>query len=194
MHLANINWLAVIIAAVAGWLVGAVWYSVLSKQWLAAQGKTTETAKQEAGGQSLPVLLIIVFVANLIMAVMLSGIMTHVGPFTVRSGMISGALIWFGFVHHRDRDQLRVPGPQADADRDRRRVLARGAAGDRRNSRRVRQIEPHYCHAPRRRGIRRFQSVRVRRSWLWNARFRGCGQYYARACVILLSRGHPDPA
>lgn len=98
MHLANINWLAVIIAAVAGWLVGAVWYSVLSKQWLAAQGKTTETAKQDAAGQSLPILLIIVFVANLIMAVMLSGIMTHVGPFTVRSGMISGALIWFGFV------------------------------------------------------------------------------------------------
>lgn len=98
MHLANINWLAVIIATVAGWLVGAVWYSVLSKQWLAAQGKTMETAKQDAAGQSLPVLLIIVFVANLIMAVMLSGIMTHVGPFTVRSGMISGALIWFGFV------------------------------------------------------------------------------------------------
>lgn len=98
MHLANINWLAVIIAAVAGWLVGAVWYSVLSKQWLAAQGKTMETAKQDAAGQSLPVLLIVVFVANLIMAVMLSGIMTHVGPFTVRSGMISGALIWFGFV------------------------------------------------------------------------------------------------
>jgi Protein of unknown function (DUF1761) len=98
MHLANINWLAVIIAAVAGWLVGAVWYTVLSKQWLAAQGKTMETAKQEAAGQSLPVLLIIVFVADLIMAVMLSGIMTHVGPFTVRSGLISGALIWFGFV------------------------------------------------------------------------------------------------
>ena len=98
MHLANINWLAVIVAGAAGWLVGAVWYSVLSKQWLAAQGKTMETAKQEAAGQSLPVLLVIVFVANLIMAAMLYGIMTHVGPFTIRSGMISGALIWFGFV------------------------------------------------------------------------------------------------
>jgi hypothetical protein len=98
MHLANINWLAVIVAGIAGWLVGAVWYSVLSKQWLAAQGKTMETAKQEPAGQSLPVLLIIVFVANLIMAAMLYGIMIHVGPFTVRLGMISGALIWFGFV------------------------------------------------------------------------------------------------
>ena len=40
----------------------------------------------------------LVFIANLIMAVMLYGIMKHVGPFTIRSGMISGALIWFGFV------------------------------------------------------------------------------------------------
>jgi hypothetical protein len=98
MHLANINWLAVIVAGVAGWLVGAVWYNVLSKQWLAAQGKTMETAKQQAAGQSLPVLLIVVFVANLIMAVMLYGIMTHVGPFTIRAGLISGALCWLGFV------------------------------------------------------------------------------------------------
>lgn len=98
MHLANINWLAVIVAGIAGWLVGAVWYSVLSKQWLAAQGKTMETAQQEAGGRPLPVLLIVVFVANLIMAAMLYGIMTHTGLFSIRAGMISGALIWFGFV------------------------------------------------------------------------------------------------
>jgi hypothetical protein len=98
MHLENINWLAVVVAGAAGWLVGAVWYTVLSKQWLAAQGKTVESAKAEAAGQSLPVLLAVVFVANLIMAAMLYGIMVHVGPFTIRSGMISGALIWFGFV------------------------------------------------------------------------------------------------
>ncbi len=98
MHLASINYLAVIIAAVAGWLVGAVWYSALSNQWLAAQDKTMDMVKQEAVGKSPLVPFILVFVANLIMAVMLYGIMTHVGPFTVRSGMISGALIWFGFV------------------------------------------------------------------------------------------------
>jgi uncharacterized protein DUF1761 len=98
MHLENINWLAVIIAGVAGWLVGAVWYGTLSKQWLAAQGKTMESAKAEAAGKSPLGGYILVFVANLIMAAMLYGIMTHVGQFTIRSGMISGALIWFGFV------------------------------------------------------------------------------------------------
>ena len=58
-----------------------------------------EAAKRERSGKQLaPCAFILVFVANLIMAVMLYGIMRHVGPFTVRSGMISGALIWFGFV------------------------------------------------------------------------------------------------
>ena len=100
MHLANINWLAVIIAAVAAWLIGAVWYSVFSKQWLAAQGKTLASAKKEqaAKGSAAFVPFVLVFVADLIMAIMLYGIMTHVGPFTVRAGLISGALIWFGFV------------------------------------------------------------------------------------------------
>ncbi len=57
-----------------------------------------EQAKREGAGKSPLVPFILVFIANLIMAVMLYGIMRHVGPFTVRSGMISGALIWFGFV------------------------------------------------------------------------------------------------
>jgi len=102
MHLANINWLAVLVAAVAAWILGAVWYGTLSKAWIAAQGKTMEMVKQEqaekVGRVSALLPFLLVFIGNLIMALMLYGIMTHVGPFTIRSGMISGALIWFGFV------------------------------------------------------------------------------------------------
>ena len=32
------------------------------------------------------------------MAFLLSGLMAHVGPLSLRSGIISGALIWVGFV------------------------------------------------------------------------------------------------
>lgn len=42
MTFAGINYLAILIAAVAGWLSGAVWYSALGKRWVAAQGKTLE--------------------------------------------------------------------------------------------------------------------------------------------------------
>jgi hypothetical protein len=99
---ANVNYLAVLVAAVAAWILGAVWYGTFSTAWVAAQGKTMEAIKQEQAAKVgqlsafLPFLL--VFVGNLIMAVMLYGIMKHVGPFTIRAGMISGALCWFGFV------------------------------------------------------------------------------------------------
>jgi hypothetical protein len=40
----------------------------------------------------------VAFVAELVMAWTLAGILFHVGPITVRSGIIAGALCWFGFV------------------------------------------------------------------------------------------------
>jgi len=99
MQFASVNYLAVFVAAVAGWLVGAVWYGVLSKPWVAAQGKTMEGFKQQQAGKRLAFLpFVLVFISNLIMAMMLYGIMKHVGPFTIRAGLISGALIWFGFL------------------------------------------------------------------------------------------------
>ena len=49
MTFAGINYLAILIAAVAGWLAGAVWYGVLGKPWVAAQGKTMEEFKARAG-------------------------------------------------------------------------------------------------------------------------------------------------
>ena len=42
MAFAGINYLAVLIATVAGFAFGAAYYMSLSKPWLAAVGKTTE--------------------------------------------------------------------------------------------------------------------------------------------------------
>jgi hypothetical protein len=42
--------------------------------------------------------MVLSFVASLVMAFLLSGLMAHVGPITVRSGVISAALVWVGFV------------------------------------------------------------------------------------------------
>src|SRR5207244_4129514 len=38
MAFAGINYLAVVIAAIASWLAGAAWYTVLAKPWTAAIG------------------------------------------------------------------------------------------------------------------------------------------------------------
>jgi len=89
------NYVAVLVAAIAGWLLGAVWYGVLGKQWMNALGWDEEKIK---GPRQLPLTaMIISFIALLIMAYLLAGIMAHMGPATIRIGVLSGALVWLGF-------------------------------------------------------------------------------------------------
>jgi hypothetical protein len=99
MHWTGINYLSVPLAAVAAWLAGAVWYGALfSKPWIAATGITPEqmAANKAKPGAYRP--FIYSFLAELMMAFVLSGIMMHAGPITVKNGLISGALCWVGFV------------------------------------------------------------------------------------------------
>jgi hypothetical protein len=102
---ATMNFLVMIGAAVCAWLFGAIYYSTLGKRWVEAQGSTVEEfrAKQatNAGKLSAKMPFILAFIAQLIMAYMLYGLMKHVahtGPLTVRNGLISGAFVWFGFI------------------------------------------------------------------------------------------------
>ena len=97
----SVNYLSVLIAAVAAWLFGGVYYTALGMQWMAAQGKTKEQCQAEYAGKSgaaKAAPFIIVFVAELIMAWGMYGVLFHMGMFTARAGAISGAALWFGFV------------------------------------------------------------------------------------------------
>jgi hypothetical protein len=97
----TVNWPSILLAAVAAWLFGAMYYTSLSKPWIAAMGKTLEQCQAEMAGKSSAAKyapFIIVFIAEIIMAWALYGVLTHMNTFTLRAGMISGALIWFGFV------------------------------------------------------------------------------------------------
>lgn len=102
MAFASVNYLSIVLAAVAAWIFGAAYYSALAKPWVEAQGRTMEAFKQEQAAKagSLMGLLpfIIAFVAELIIAYVLYGILMHMGQFTIRAGVISGAFCWFGFV------------------------------------------------------------------------------------------------
>jgi len=100
MTFAGISYLAVVIAAVVAWLASAAWYMSLGKHYMAALGKTPEqvAADRNKPGAFLP--FIYAFVANLIIAWMLAGVLGHLGAdqVTPRNGVISGAFLWFGFV------------------------------------------------------------------------------------------------
>lgn len=96
MSFAGFNLLAVVAAAAASFIFGGIWYGGLSKQWLAAIGKTE--AEIKSAGRSLPVLFLITILAQIVMAGVLAGILGHFGQVTVKSGMITAALLWLGFV------------------------------------------------------------------------------------------------
>jgi hypothetical protein len=101
----TMNFFVMIGAAVCAWLFGAMYYGTLGKAWVEAQGSTMDEfkAKQAAniGKLSAQVPFILSFVAELIMAYVLYGLMKHVAhnnPLSVSNGVISGGFIWFGFI------------------------------------------------------------------------------------------------
>jgi hypothetical protein len=89
---AGMNYFAVLIAAVAAYIWGAAYYMTLSKQWLAAVGIAQPNRSVAP--------FIISFVALLIMAFVLAGSIGHLGPgnVSIKNGIISGLIIWAGFV------------------------------------------------------------------------------------------------
>jgi hypothetical protein len=89
-----VNYLAIIIAALAGLGLGLIWRTVMLKPWLAARGKT----KADIEGRGLVLPFLTTFVALLVMAWMLAGVMAHMGQVTVRGGLITSFLVWLGFV------------------------------------------------------------------------------------------------
>ena len=87
------NYLAIVVAAVAAFLFGGAYYGALSKPWMRAARMRPEDAKMSAG------LFITTFIAELVMAWVLAGVIGHLGAgqITLRNGVISAAFIWLGF-------------------------------------------------------------------------------------------------
>jgi hypothetical protein len=100
MSIFAVNYWAVLVAAIAAWLLGAGWYMALAKPWMAAHGWNSEADMLGPSGKTSPVPFITSFVAELIMAWVLFGILWHVGggKFTIGNGIVSAVLVWLGFV------------------------------------------------------------------------------------------------
>ena len=99
MHFAGLSLFAIVLAAVVSFMFGWLWYGILfPKQWMAAAGKTEADLKAQGGPTPTP--FVISFVALLVMAWVLAGVIGHLGTgaITLRSGVIAGALMWLGFV------------------------------------------------------------------------------------------------
>jgi hypothetical protein len=94
MNFVAVNWLAIVLATVASMALGAAWYGVLSKQWLAASGRKAEDVDPK---DVMPYVWSVI--VQLVMAYMLA-VFTPVltGAMTIQNGVTVGALVWVGFM------------------------------------------------------------------------------------------------
>ncbi|MFT4098289.1 MAG: DUF1761 domain-containing protein [Rhodoblastus sp.] len=95
----QISWLAILAAAVAAWLFGAIWFAALGRPWAIGLGLMSSDAPAARGKPPI-FALIFSFVAEVAMAAMLDGLITHLaGPqYSLAPALIGAFFVWFGFV------------------------------------------------------------------------------------------------
>ena len=98
MSFAGISYLAVIVAAVAAWLFGALWYMALAKPWMAAQRYASREEMLGPSGKPSPTPFVISFLAELIMAYFLAGLIAHLGEVNVQRAIVTAFFVWLAFV------------------------------------------------------------------------------------------------
>lgn len=95
VDLVGVNWLAVIVATVAGIIVGFVWYApqVFGRRWARASG-----IELPQPGQVRPSVYVGAVVTTLVTAYVLAVLSSGLGAATPVDGAIVGLLVWLGFV------------------------------------------------------------------------------------------------
>ena len=81
------GFISVIIAAVAAWIFGAIWYGIIGKQWMAASGLTEETIDRKNPAP---------YVVSFLCAVVVAGMFRHVLATSGVEGVGAYALTGFG--------------------------------------------------------------------------------------------------
>jgi hypothetical protein len=91
----DINYIAVVVAAVIAYALGALWYGPLfGRIWMQLSGKTEATLDKSNMG----VRYVIGFVTSLVMAYVLAHLIEYARAATIVEGLQTGFWVWLGFV------------------------------------------------------------------------------------------------
>lgn len=97
-------WRAVVVAAIASFVIGGIWYAqpVFGKAWMAALGKTEadKEAMRKQAPKGFAAGLIGAFISSFVLAIFVDyGRLANVGlPAGIVGGLVVGFLVWFGFL------------------------------------------------------------------------------------------------
>jgi hypothetical protein len=94
-----INYLAVLVAALVQFVLGALWYSpaLFINKWMEATGVTADMGKQMTGGQ-MAMNFGGSFVAYLVCYYVMAHFVQYAGAKTAKDGAQTGFWLWLGFV------------------------------------------------------------------------------------------------
>jgi hypothetical protein len=94
MDFGGMNYLAIVTAAIAAFAFGAAYYGLVGARWVRAARLKPEEMKMS------PMPFVTSFVAELVMAWILAGVIGHLGTgqVTLWNGVVSAAFLWFGFI------------------------------------------------------------------------------------------------
>lgn len=92
-----IRWLAVAVAALATFFLGAVWYTALfGKKWVALNGYTEEQVKQMQAQRPPPVFFGVMLAAYFLLAIVIAVLVTSLDVRSAADGAVLGLVLWLG--------------------------------------------------------------------------------------------------
>ena len=93
LDLAALNWWAILVATVAAFALGGLWYGPLfGKPWMAAIGKTAEELPTP------PMPFVISFFAALLTCMVMAALMQALGIGSLGGGLLMGLAVGIGFI------------------------------------------------------------------------------------------------
>lgn len=93
----KLNHVAIVVAAVADFMLGGVWYGTLSTRWMIGIGKTMDELRKDPS-YPLPWPYILGFATKLLAAYVLAALIGSTGRYTAGRGVRLALLMWLGFV------------------------------------------------------------------------------------------------
>lgn len=96
--LEGINWWAVLVAAVATFFLGGLWYGALFKEaWVRLHGYTPEKVKAMQARHPPPLFFSVMLAAYLVVAAVIAVLASAAGIASWTDGLVLGLLLWLGF-------------------------------------------------------------------------------------------------
>lgn len=93
IDLMALNWLAILIATVAAFVLGGLWYGpVFGQAWMAALGKTEDDI------EPTPMPFVISFFTAALTCIVVAALMQTLGIVTVLGGAVFGLVVGIGFI------------------------------------------------------------------------------------------------